>query len=79
MESQAIDVTGGIAAALDFFGNSAPTFLIRFAIDIACAFVLVRVLYFRRYQRSDLFFTYFSFNLIILLSTFRLNGATQRG
>ena len=74
MVTQAIDLTGGVAAALDFFGNSAPTFLIRFAIDIACTFVLVRVLYFRRYQRSDLFFTYFSFNLIIFLITFMLNG-----
>jgi hypothetical protein len=74
MITQAIDVTGGMAAALDFFSNSAPTFLIRLAIDLVCTFALVRVLYFRRYQRSDLFFTYFSFNLIIFLITFMLNG-----
>lgn len=74
MATQGIEITGGLAAALDFFGNSAPTFLIRFGIDIVCTAMLVRVLYFRRYQRSDLFFTFFSFNLIIFLITFMLNG-----
>jgi hypothetical protein len=74
MDTQAIEVSGSVAAAMGFLGNSPPSFLVRFAIDIACALVIVRVLYYRRYQRSDLFFTFVSFNLIIFLITFMLNG-----
>lgn len=45
----------------------------RLAVDLACVTVLIRLIYFRRYRRTDLFLTFFSFNLIIFLLTFLLN------
>jgi hypothetical protein len=49
----------------------------RLAIDLACVFVLIRVIYYRTYHRTDLFLTFFSFNLVIFLIGFVLNSATM--
>jgi hypothetical protein len=51
-------------------------FLPRLAIDLACVFVLIRVIYYRTYRRAELFLTFFSFNLVIFLIAFVLNSAT---
>ena len=49
---------------------------LRLAIDLACVLVLIRGIYFRTYQRADLFLTFFAFNLIIFLITYALNQVT---
>ena len=46
----------------------------RLAIDLACVIVLIRVIYYRTYRRTDLFLTFFSFNLVIFLIAFVLNS-----
>ncbi|MBW3628613.1 MAG: DUF4956 domain-containing protein [Gemmatimonadetes bacterium] len=47
----------------------------RLAIDLACVIVLIRVIYYRTYRRTDLFLTFFSFNLVIFLIAFVLNSS----
>jgi hypothetical protein len=48
----------------------------RLAIDLSCMFVLIRGIYYRTYRRTELFLTFFSFNLVIFLIGFVLNSAT---
>lgn len=45
----------------------------RLLIDLFSLFVLLRWVYFRKYKHSDLFFTFFIFNLIIFLICFLMN------
>ncbi|MCE3225843.1 MAG: hypothetical protein K0S32_394 [Bacteroidetes bacterium] len=45
----------------------------RFLIDFVSVLVLIRFVYYRTYKRSDLFFTFFIFNIIIFLICFLLN------
>ena len=61
---------------LDLRAGFQGGFLPRLAIDLACMFVLIRVIYYRTYRRADLFLTFFSFNLVIFLIAFVLNSAT---
>jgi len=46
----------------------------RLAIDLACMLLLIRGIYYRTYRHSDLFLTFFSFNLVIFLIAYVLNG-----
>jgi len=48
-------------------------FSFRFLIDIVSVFILIRLVYYRVYKRSDLFFTFFIFNVVIFLICFLLN------
>lgn len=48
-------------------------FAVRLATDLATVFILIRFIYYRLYHRSDLFLTFFGFNLVIFLITFLLN------
>lgn len=48
-------------------------FFMSAAIDLLCMLVLTRFIYFRHYRRSDLFLTFFSFNLVIFLLAYALN------
>jgi hypothetical protein len=48
-------------------------FLARLVIDLVAVILLVRVIYYPRYRRTDLFLTYFAFNLAIFLIAFLLN------
>lgn len=48
-------------------------FSLRFLIDIVSVFILVRLVYFRVYKQSELFFTFFIFNIVIFLICFLLN------
>jgi hypothetical protein len=48
-------------------------FSLRFLIDFAAVLLLIRFVYYRTYKRSDLFFTFFIFNIIIFLICFLLN------
>ncbi len=56
-----------------WFDKLSGKFLIRLVIDLVAVFVLIRLIYYRYYHRSDLFLTFFSFNLVIFLITFMLN------
>jgi hypothetical protein len=47
---------------------------LRLAIDLACMLLLIRGIYHRTYRRTDLFLTFFSFNLVIFLIAFVLNS-----
>lgn len=47
--------------------------LARLVIDLLSAFILIRFVYFKIYKRSDLFFTFFIFNIVIFLICFLLN------
>jgi hypothetical protein len=67
------------AASLQAVGDSllagpSPGFLVRLGLDVLCAGVLVRGIYFHHYRRADFFLTLFSFNLSIFLITYLLNG-----
>lgn len=48
-------------------------FLARLGLDLVAVTALVRLVYRRYYRRTDLFMTFYSFNLIIFLITFLLN------
>lgn len=45
----------------------------RFIIDLLSVYFLIRFVYFKIYKHSELFFTYFIFNIIIFLMCFFLN------
>jgi hypothetical protein len=62
-----------LQTGIPFLDTAPPGLFVRLAIDIVCAGVLVRGIYFRQYRRADLFLTFFSFNLSIFLITFLLN------
>jgi len=47
--------------------------LFRLLIDFCSVFVLIRLVYYKVYQKSELFFTFFIFNLVIFLICFLLN------
>jgi hypothetical protein len=50
---------------------------IRLGIDLVCMLVLIRGIYYRTYRHADLFLTFFSFNLVIFLIAYVLNGANM--
>ena len=54
--------------------NGPADIVVRLAVDLVCAALLVRGVYFRYYGRTDLFLTFFSFNISIFLITYLLNG-----
>jgi hypothetical protein len=56
-----------------WFDKVSFKFLSRFLVDIVAVFILVRFIYFRHYRRTDLFLTFFGFNIIIFLITYLLN------
>ncbi|MCP9767184.1 DUF4956 domain-containing protein [Lacihabitans sp. LS3-19] len=56
-----------------WFDKVSIKFLSRFLVDIVAVFILVRFIYFRHYRRTDLFLTFFGFNIIIFLITYLLN------
>lgn len=45
----------------------------RLSIDLVTVFVLIRLIYFSIYRKTDLFLTFFAFNVIIFMLTFLLN------
>lgn len=48
-------------------------FSFRLLIDVVFTFLLIRMVYYRIYKHSDLFFTFFIFNIVIFLISFLLN------
>ncbi|MBD2703041.1 DUF4956 domain-containing protein [Spirosoma sp. BT702] len=55
---------------LDTFSTD---FLVRIALDVLAVGLLIRLVYYRIYRRSDLFLTFFGFNFVIFLITYLLN------
>jgi hypothetical protein len=49
-------------------------FLRSLVMDLVCVGILTRLIYYRQYHRSDLFLTFFSFNMVIFLIAYSLNG-----
>ena len=47
--------------------------LARLLSNLLAAGILVRLIYYRIYRKTDLFLTFFTFNLIIFLITYLLN------
>lgn len=70
---QEITNSATTAEAFQWFNKISFKFLSRFLVDILSVFILIRVIYFRHYKRTDLFLTFFSFNIIIFLITYLLN------
>jgi hypothetical protein len=58
---------------LDALYKMLHKFAWRYLINFISVLVLIRGVYYSKYKRSDLFFTYFIFNLIIFLICFLLN------
>lgn len=56
-----------------WFDKVSLKFFSRFLVDISAVFILIRFIYYRNYKRSDLFLTFFGFNIIIFLITYLLN------
>lgn len=48
-------------------------FFTRLIIDFIAVLILIRFIYFPNYRKRELFFTFFTFNLIIFMITFLLN------
>lgn len=48
-------------------------FVIRLAIDLLTTFIIIRLIYFRHYKRTELFLTFFAFNVTIFLIAYLLN------
>ena len=55
------------------FNKLSGKFFMRLFIDSIAVFILVRFIYYPRYKKNEMFFTFFIFNLIIFLITFLLN------
>jgi hypothetical protein len=58
---------------LELFDKLNAKFAIRLGIDLITTFLIVRVIYFRHYRRTDLFLTFFAFNVTIFLIAYLLN------
>ena len=66
MDSTVLQTTDELVKMLQKFGA-------RFLIDIFFMLILMRFVYYKFYKRSDLFFTFFIFNIVIFLISFLLN------
>jgi hypothetical protein len=58
---------------IQWLSASLTQFLIQFSFDIVAVFILIRIIYYRHYRRTDHFLTFFGFNVIIFLLTYLLN------
>lgn len=62
-----------VTTGFDAFQKIGAKLGLRFLVDIASVFVLIRFVYFPIYKHRELFFTYFIFNIVIFLICFLLN------
>lgn len=63
----------GLETAFVWFDKVTLKFILRFAINIISVFILIRFIYYKNYKRTDLFLTFFGFNVIIFFITYLLN------
>ncbi|AEI48517.1 DUF4956 domain-containing protein [Runella slithyformis] len=61
------------ADTFEWFNKLPEKFFVRLLVDLLTVTVLIRLIYYRIYRRTDLFLTFFGFNLIIFLITYLLN------
>lgn len=61
------------ADAFEWFNKLPEKFFVRLMVDLLTVTILVRLIYYRLYRRTDLFLTFFGFNLVIFLITYLLN------
>lgn len=61
------------AEPYEWFDKISFKFISRFLVNLVSVFILIRFVYYRNYRRTDLFLTYFGFNIIIFLITYLLN------
>jgi Domain of unknown function (DUF4956) len=61
------------AASFVLFDKLSAKFFIRLAIDLISVLILIRLIYYKTYRRTDLFLTFFAFNLVIFLVSNLLN------
>lgn len=57
----------------EWFNKLPEKFFVRLLVDVLTTTILVRLIYFRIYRRTDLFLTFFGFNFVIFLITYLLN------
>ncbi|WP_028663746.1 DUF4956 domain-containing protein [Runella zeae] len=62
-----------VADTFEWFNKLPEKFFVRLAVDLLTVTILVRLIYYRIYRRTDLFLTFFGFNLVIFLVTYLLN------
>lgn len=62
-----------VEQGLELFDKLNSKFVVRLLIDVITVFLIVRVIYFRHYKRTDLFLTFFAFNVTIFLISYLLN------
>jgi len=69
-----------MAQSADFFDLTSShisiDFFVRYGINLVSMVILIRLIYFRVYRKSDYFFTFFMFNTTIYIITFLLNSET---
>lgn len=68
-----MQIVNSINETFVWFDKLSFKFLLRLLVDLASVFVLIRLIYYRHYRRTDLFLTFFGFNIIIFLITYLLN------
>jgi hypothetical protein len=56
-----------------WFDKISLNFIYRLLVDLVAVFILIRLIYFKNYKKTDLFLTFFGFNLIIFMITYLLN------
>jgi hypothetical protein len=57
----------------DLFDKVSYKFFVRLLINFISVFLLIRFIYYRNYRRTDLFTTFFVFNMVIFMITYLLN------
>ncbi|MGL4631222.1 MAG: DUF4956 domain-containing protein [Leadbetterella sp.] len=67
------DSIENITEAFHWFDKVTMKFLSRFLVNFIAVFILVRGIYFTNYRKTELFLTFFSFNIIVFLLTNLLN------
>ncbi len=61
------------ADTFEWFNKLPEKFFVRLLVDLLTVTILTRLIYYRIYRRTDLFLTFFGFNLVIFLITYLLN------
>lgn len=60
-------------ADTELFNKISAKFITRLIINLASSFALIRLVYYPNYRRTDLFTTFFAFNVVIFMITYLLN------
>jgi Domain of unknown function (DUF4956) len=62
------------ASGFQVFDKLSAKFFLRLSIDLISTIILVRLIYYKTYKKSEQFFTFFTFNITIFLITNLLNN-----